>query len=58
MDRNVVFKCPRTGMNVQYRLPDPAADAPPAGNSHVGVPCLACGSIHFVNIVTGKLLGE
>jgi RNase P subunit RPR2 len=58
MDQTVVFKCPRTGMNVQHRLPDMAADAPPAGDSHVTVTCLACGSIHFVNTATGKLLGD
>jgi hypothetical protein len=58
MERNILFKCPRTGMNVQHRLPDLAADAQDAGGAHAAVPCLACGSLHFVNSVTGKLLAD
>jgi len=56
MDRNIVFKCPRTGMNVQHRLSCEPADSPDAENTHVAVTCLACGSMHFVNCATGKLL--
>jgi hypothetical protein len=58
MERNILFKCPRTGMNVQHRLPDPAADAQDAGSAHAAVPCLACGALHFVNNATGKLLAD
>ncbi len=58
MDRNIVFKCPRTGMNVQHRLSCVSADTPDAENTHVWVTCLACGSVHFVNSTTGKLLAD
>ncbi|GGI29634.1 hypothetical protein GCM10010987_55450 [Bradyrhizobium guangdongense] len=58
MDRNILFKCPRTGMNVQHRLSGPSADISEAGNSHLSVTCLACGSVHFVNSATGKLLAD
>ncbi|UQR63000.1 hypothetical protein LRP30_40755 [Bradyrhizobium sp. C-145] len=56
MEREIVFKCPRTGMNVQHRLDDDRPDAP--GNAYVSVPCPACMALHFVNCTTGKLLGE
>ena len=55
MERNILFKCPRTGINVQHSLP---GDAIGAVETHVSVPCPACASLHFVNIVTGKLLGD
>lgn len=58
MERNILFRCPRTGMNVQHRLPDLADVASNVGNSHVSVTCLACGSMHFLNSATGKLLSE
>ena len=57
MDRNVVFTCPRTGTNVQHRIPCALSEAPDVENAHVAVVCLACGSVHFVNSTTGKLLG-
>lgn len=53
MDRSLLFKCPRTGMNVQHWLTGAASH--PA-DTHVAVPCPACASLHFVNLATGKLL--
>ncbi|WP_440638292.1 hypothetical protein ACSHT2_29490 [Bradyrhizobium sp. PUT101] len=55
MDRNVIFKCPRTGMNVQHWLPDATSGA---ADTHVSVRCPSCGSLHFVNIASGKMLSE
>ncbi len=55
MERNIIFKCPRTGMNVQHWLPDAMSGA---GDTHVSVRCPACGSLHFVNIASGKMLSE
>lgn len=53
---NVIIRCPRTGMNVQVRLAmDPATDQ---ANDYESVTCPACLRIHFVNKITGKLLGE
>jgi hypothetical protein len=54
---NFVFKCPRTGMNVQHRL----ADEPAAGDPHGAyetVLCPACSGLHFVHRSSRKLLGE
>jgi hypothetical protein len=54
---NFVFKCPRTGMNVQHRL----ADEPAAGDPHGAyetVLCPACGGLHFIHRSSRKLLGE
>jgi len=57
MDRNVVFRCPRTGTNVQHRIPCASSDSSDVENAHLAIVCLACGSVHFVNSATGKLLG-
>jgi hypothetical protein len=54
---NLVFKCPRTGMNVQHWLADePAPDDPP--NKYETVPCLACSGLHFIHRASRRLLGE
>ena len=53
MDHNIVFKCPQTGMNVQYRLGDEPAD-----RTHVSVHCPACTRLHLIDRATGQLLGD
>jgi hypothetical protein len=54
---NIVFKCPRTGMNVQHWLADePAPDDPHC--TYETVVCQACSRLHFINRSSGKLLGE
>jgi len=55
MDRDIVFKCPQTGMNVQHRLAAEPADSP---ETHVSVACPACAGLHLINRSSGKLLGE
>lgn len=55
MDRQIVFKCPQTGMNVQHRLVAEASETP---NTHVSVVCPACTRLHLINRATGRLLGE
>jgi len=55
MDRQIVFKCPQTGLNVQYRLTNAIGEAT---DTHVSVPCPACTRLHLINRTTGKLLGE
>jgi hypothetical protein len=49
----VVFKCPRTGLNVQGWLPEAehAEDF-----TYVLMPCLACKGSHLVNRMTGETL--
>ena len=56
MQREIIFRCPRIGMNVQHRLDDDGPAAP--GKAYVSVQCPACMALHFANITTGKLLGE
>jgi hypothetical protein len=54
---NILFKCPRTGMNVQHWLADePQPDNPQC--TYETVVCKACSRLHFINRSTGKLLGD
>jgi hypothetical protein len=55
MVRPILFKCSRTGMNVQHWLADTPADDEA---THSPVRCPACTRLHFINTSTGKLLGE
>jgi len=52
-----IFKCPRTGMNVQHWQADEVTPDDPQG-TYETVVCQACGGLHFINRSTGKLLGE
>jgi hypothetical protein len=54
---NFVFKCPRTGMNVQHRLADEAVPGDQRC-TYETVLCQACGLLHFINRSSRKLLGE
>lgn len=54
MEQTVLFRCPRTGVNVQHLLTALEEIGP---DTHLPVVCLACSSLHFVNASTGKLLG-
>jgi len=58
MQRQIFFKCPRTGMNVQHRLDDFSPELSEAEDVHVAVWCPACAGVHFANRRTGKLLGD
>ena len=54
---HVIFKCPRTGLNVQHWL----ADEPESGHpraSYDSVACKACNRLHFINRSNGKLVGQ
>jgi hypothetical protein len=52
---HIIFKCPRTGMNVQHWLADGLAAGDPQGRYETVV-CQACSRIHFIK--NGKLLSE
>jgi hypothetical protein len=54
---NFVFKCPRTGMNVQHRLADESVPGDQRC-TYETVLCQACGRLHFINRSSRKLLGE
>ena len=56
MQRQILYKCPRTAMNVQQQL-DAVPEAAVTEDAHVPVRCPACTMLHFVNISSGKLLG-
>ncbi|QOZ56467.1 hypothetical protein XH90_31430 [Bradyrhizobium sp. CCBAU 53338] len=58
MLRQILFKCPRTGTNVQLRLDDAGPECSESTDTHVSVLCPACASLHFVNSTTGRLLGD
>jgi RNase P subunit RPR2 len=55
--RKLIFRCVRTGMNVQIHLPDEDAHLDHA-DSYVTVTCPACAMIHLVNKTTGRLLSD
>ena len=54
---NILFRFPRTGMNVSHWVDD---DAPgwEDPSYYDAVPCPACARLHFINRSTGKLLGD
>jgi hypothetical protein len=54
---NVVFKCPRIGMNVQHWIAEGTPLDDPR-STYETVVCKACTRLHFINRTTGKLLGE
>ena len=58
MQRQILFKCPRTGMNVQVRLDEEDLESRKPEDTHISVACPACTSLHFVNSTTGKLLSD
>lgn len=58
MQRQILFRCPRTGTNVQHRIDDDRPECSEPADSYVAVRCPACMSLHFVNSTTGKLLSE
>jgi hypothetical protein len=56
MGRHILFKCPRTGMNVQHWLDEAAGNK--AGSAYKSVDCPACTLAHFIHRETGRVLGE
>lgn len=52
--RAFTFRCPSTGYPVEGRY-DSTETPPP---SYVSQGCIACGRLHMVNPLTGKLMAE
>ena len=52
-----IYRCPNTGFRVQGLAPDDE-ESEGTDDVFVGVTCLACGRLHFVNPNTGKTVGE
>jgi hypothetical protein len=55
MTAMIIFRCPRTGMNVQTLI---SRQAPHEPKSYEIVTCPACTQFHFINKATGKALGD
>jgi RNase P subunit RPR2 len=53
---SLVFRCTKTGSNVQVRLEE--STVPDRADSYEAVTCLACGRVHLVNKTTGKTLSD
>ncbi|PSO15050.1 hypothetical protein C7G42_29630 [Bradyrhizobium sp. MOS003] len=58
MQRQILFKCPSTGMNVQLRLDEEALESRKPDDTYVPVACPACTSLHLVNSTTGRTLAS
>jgi hypothetical protein len=54
---NVLFRCPRTALNVQHWLADEVGPGDPQC-SYETVVCKACTRLHFISRRTGNLLGD
>ena len=55
---HLIYRCPRTGMNVQWRRQDELPDYPAAAQSYIAVNCPACTQLHLIDQQTGKLPGD
>jgi len=53
-----IFRCPNTGFRVQGLTPGNDEPEGTGDDVFVGVTCLACGSVHLVNLKTGKTAGD
>jgi len=53
---HVTIRCPRTGQNAQVWLPEPAPTE--RADAYESVTCPSCARLHFLNKITGKLLGD
>lgn len=52
----LMYRCPRTGVDVEISLDD---EIPPAAaDTYEHVTCPSCAHVHFVNRATGKVLGD
>ncbi len=58
IERHIIFKCPRTGLNVQHLLQSVPEDAPGAKDTYQSVVCSACAGLHFLHSQTGTLMGQ
>ena len=54
---HILFKCPRTGLNVQHWVAE-EVDPDDPQCTYETVICKAWTRLHFINRATGKLLGE
>ena len=55
--RPILFICPVTGFNVQH-LAKRSETSQDERHHYESVKCQACAGLHFINMATGKVLGE
>jgi len=51
-----LYRCPRTGQNVQGWIADDPGE--PDDDAYEAMQCIACSRIHMVNPASGRVLGE
>ena len=51
-----IFTCPNTDLNVQHSFDDDEEDVP--DTEYEAITCPACTRLHFVNLNSGKSLGQ
>lgn len=56
MTRNLLFKCPISGLTVQGRIE--RTHEGEHAEHYQEVDCPGCGAAHFINRRTGKVLGQ
>jgi hypothetical protein len=56
--KHIIFRCPATGLNVQWSAEEIEPEDETRLSPYQAVHCPACTKLHFVNLSTGKLLGE
>jgi hypothetical protein len=54
---NFIFRCPRTGYNVQGYVADEVEDVSDDADTYESVTCPACGRVHLVNPKNGRVIG-
>jgi hypothetical protein len=57
MGPHFVFKCPRTGLNVQHSL-DENRKPGDSDSTYEAVVCKACTGLHFIDRANRELLGQ
>jgi hypothetical protein len=58
MQRFIVYRCPIAGMKVQASFLSKESKTDDRSQVYENANCPACGGVHFVNLETGKLLGD
>jgi DNA-directed RNA polymerase subunit RPC12/RpoP len=52
----LLYRCPRTGVNVEISFDDEVT--PASADTYEHVTCPSCSHVHFINRGTGKVLGD
>ncbi|GIQ75525.1 hypothetical protein BraRD5C2_39660 [Bradyrhizobium sp. RD5-C2] len=58
MEKLIIFRCPATGLDVQTLLPLGRRGDKGQRAAYESLNCPVCTRLHFVNLETGKTLGQ